>query len=409
MKVLIITDCVPYPLISGDRIRLYNLLLRIADKHEVSLATFFDPQKDMEGLQRIQEICNRVEIAERRPGRKLAYLPGMIKYGVHGKPLELAVYHSSDLIHGIQRLVSLVDFDIVQIEHSHMALYLEAIPSNLWPRSIWTFHNVEFVRFDRFFQIERSLVKKTRAWLFSRMMRQWEPRYAERFGRCVAMSEVDKQYLTAANPRLRTKVITNGVDTRSFQPLPLPANSNSLIFVGSMRYAPCIDAVQFFCGEVLPRIRSVVGEVDFWIVGKDPAPEVMKLEGNGVHVTGMVSDVVPYYDRSAVCVVPLRAGGGTRLKILEAMGLGRPVVSTTIGCEGLDIVDGKHLLIADSPEQFALQTVRLLKDRELYDRMATDARQLVAARYDWDVIADELMDLYQELESNSPDLARRPA
>jgi polysaccharide biosynthesis protein PslH len=109
--------------------------------------------------------------------------------------------------------------------------------------------------------------------------------------------------------------------------------------------------------------------------------------------------VLPYYNRSAVCVVPLRAGGGTRLKILEAMALGRPVVSTTIGCEGIDVVDGKHLLVGDGPEQFAQQTVRLLKNYELYDHIAANARQLVVARYDWDVIAEELMDVYHELRN----------
>jgi glycosyltransferase involved in cell wall biosynthesis len=136
---------------------------------------------------------------------------------------------------------------------------------------------------------------------------------------------------------------------------------------------------------------------ELWIVGRDPRPEVLELNGNGVHVTGRVEDVVPYYRQSAVCVVPLRAGGGTRLKILEAMALGRPVVSTTIGCEGLDVVDGEHLLIADNPAQFAEKTVRLLTERQLYQHIATEGRKLVVTKYDWNIIADRIMQTYTEL------------
>jgi glycosyltransferase involved in cell wall biosynthesis len=144
-----------------------------------------------------------------------------------------------------------------------------------------------------------------------------------------------------------------------------------------------------------------MGEIEVWIVGRDPLPEVKRLNGNGVNVTGQVKDVLPYYKRTTVCIVPLRAGGGTRLKILEAMALGRPVISTTIGCEGLDVEDGQHLLIADTPKKFAEKTVRLLTDRTLHHKIRTNARQLVETRYDWDSIAGQLMHIYEEIQNTS--------
>ena len=228
-------------------------------------------------------------------------------------------------------------------------------------------------------------------------MHQWEPRYAERFDRCTTVSEIDRQLLLKANPRLRVDVIPNGVDIQKYQPLPAENASPTLLFIGNMGYPPCVDAVLYFCREIFPLIRRKIGAAELWIVGRDPRPEVLQLNGDGVHVTGRVDDVIPYYRQSAVCVVPLRAGGGTRLKILEAMALGRPVVSTTIGCEGLDVVDGEHLLIADTPEQFAEKTVRLLTDRQLYQHIAANGRQLVEDRYDWDKIAGRLMDVYAEI------------
>ncbi len=206
-------------------------------------------------------------------------------------------------------------------------------------------------------------------------------------------------YSLKANPRLQVDVIPNGVDTEKYQPLPLPPENAppSLMFIGSMEYPPCVDAVLYFCSEILPLIRHAINAMELWIVGGEPRPEVLKLDGSAVHVTGRVEDVVPYYQQSTVCVVPLRAGGGTRLKILEAMALGRPVVSTTIGCEGLDVVDGEHLLIADTPEQFAEKTLRLLRDRQLYQHIAANGRRLVESRYGWDKIAERLMDVYQQM------------
>jgi glycosyltransferase involved in cell wall biosynthesis len=181
------------------------------------------------------------------------------------------------------------------------------------------------------------------------------------------------------------------------------------MFIGNMGYPPCVDAVLYFCKEIFPLIRRRISAAELWIVGRDPRPEVLQLDGDGVHVTGQVEDVIPYYRQSAACVVPLRAGGGTRLKILEAMALGRPVVSTTIGCEGLDVVDGEHLLIADNPAQFAEKTVRLLTDRQLYQHISTRGRELVETCYDWDKIAGRLMGVYTEMlaQINYPETASR--
>jgi glycosyltransferase involved in cell wall biosynthesis len=164
-----------------------------------------------------------------------------------------------------------------------------------------------------------------------------------------------------------------------------------------MCYSACIDAVLFFCKEILPLVRERVGKVEMWVVGRDPVPEIRALDGDGIHVTGQVEGIQPYYQRCTAVVVPLRAGGGTRLKILEAMALGRPVVSTSIGCEGLDVAPEKHLLVADDPEDFADATARLILDCGLNQRIVSEARQLVVDHYNWDAIASDLMHFYAEM------------
>jgi len=397
MRILIITDRIPYPVIKGAPLRTYNLLRRIAREHEVWLVAFVETPDEAEGVSHMQEFCRGVETANIQQLGALARPGDLFRYALAGKPVELRLMYSEELVSKIRHLASTVDFDIVQMEHSYMAMYLEALPRHMQSKTVLMFLDIIFGKFDRTYRIESKLARKLRLWLYSRMMRRWEPRYAERFGRCVTVSKVDRDLLIAANPRLQVDVVPNGVDTQVYQPLPQEGTLPALLFVGNMDYVACADAVVYFCREILPRIQQMIGAMEMWIVGTDPRPEVRRLNGNGVHVTGRVEDVRPYYSRSTAFVVPLRAGGGTRLKILEAMALGRPVVSTSIGCEGLDVVDGEHLFIADSPEQFAEKTVRFLTDEALRQRITTKARQLVVTYYDWDVIARTLMQIYAEM------------
>jgi polysaccharide biosynthesis protein PslH len=396
MRILIIADYLPYPLIGGDRIRIYNLLRRVASRHEVSLAAFLEKPGDAEGVTHLQQFCARVETASFQQRSRLAKLPGMLRYALAGKPPELKLLHSEELMSKIRQLASTTDFDIVQIE-SRMGLYLDAFFKMRSCKSLMMFQNFTYQQDSRAFRIEQRWDRKIRLLLNSVAMLRWEPRYAERFDACTTVSEIDRAFLLKANPRLRVEVIPNGVDIKKYQPLPPENTAPALLFIGNMAYQPCVDAVLYFCREIFPLIRRTIGAAELWIVGRDPRPEVLRLNGEGVHVTGRVDDVIPYYRQSAVCVVPLRAGGGTRLKILEAMALGRPVVSTTIGCEGLDVADGEHLLVADSPELFAEKTIRLLTDQRLYQRISINGRQLVETSYDWDKIAGRLMEIYAEL------------
>jgi glycosyltransferase involved in cell wall biosynthesis len=192
-------------------------------------------------------------------------------------------------------------------------------------------------------------------------------------------------------------VIPNGVDTHALRPLPPAEGPPALVFVGSMMYRPCVDAAVWLVREILPLVRRTHPDVAVWIVGRGPVPEVTALAGNGVFVTGEVEDVAPYYRRATLAVAPLRAGGGTRLKILEAMALGRVVVSTTVGAEGLRVDDDTHLAIADDAQSLANAIVALLNDHDHRDRLARAARALVEAEYDWDRIGASHLALYDGL------------
>ncbi len=396
MRILAITPHIPYPLNGGERIREYHLLKRAAQHHDIWIAGFTYSQDYVPPL---MEFCQGVETVpfERYRNQLMRQIPGLVRYAIEGKPLEHRFKYSQALVDKLRALQTQVQFDIVQIEESHMALYREFLAAGRY-KTLLVLHNITAPQYKRIYQTEKRLLPKFRAGLYARQMEHWEPEYAGRFDKCVTVSSVEEKMLLQLNPRLNITTVPNGVDTKQYEPLPAPEpNNHQLIFVGNMRYAPGVDAAIYMATEILPIVRESVPDAELWIVGREPTPEVQALASDIVHVTGEVPEVLPYYQKGAVSVVALRSGGGTRLKILEAMGMGRPVVSTTIGAEGLEVVDGKHILIGDNRETFAAHTVRLLKDRQLYTNIVAQARQLVVSRYDWDALADQMNVIYDEL------------
>jgi len=398
MRILNITNAIPYPLVSGAPIRSYNLIRRFAKDHDVYLAAFTEREDQSKEIAHLSEFCRRVITVERRSTSTLPLLKNLMNWPLKGGPAELRLSFSNKFAEAIHHLVHDVDFDVIQIEHGSMGLYLEAIPRAMRKKAIWVLHDIDFDKFEKISLIEKNVNRKIREWIHSKTMRQWQPHFAERFGLCVTMSEIDERLLVAANRRLKVEVSPNGVDTRQFQMMPEEEGENpAILFIGNMSYLPNIDAAVHFCNAALPLIRKKISNVEFWIVGINPGESVRSLAGDGVFVTGGVTDILPYYRRARVCVVPLRVGSGTRLKILEAMAMGRPVISTSIGAEGLDIVNGKHIAIADDSAAFAEKVIELLTNHTLRASFIKEARENVVANYDWDVIARRMLLVFETL------------
>jgi glycosyltransferase involved in cell wall biosynthesis len=215
---------------------------------------------------------------------------------------------------------------------------------------------------------------------------------------CVNVSATDRQRLEAAAPDVRSTVITPGVDCEALTPVERPPSTSHLVFVGSMNYVPNVDGAQFFVREVLPLIAAEISAVTVSIVGARPTASVRRLADDPrVRVTGFVDDVRPYYAAAAAAIVPLRIAGGVRLKILEAMALGMPIVSTGIGAEGLDLAEGKDLLLADTAPQLAAAAVRLLRDAALRQRLAQHARATAVRRFSWNAVGRTLEGVYESI------------
>jgi sugar transferase (PEP-CTERM/EpsH1 system associated) len=258
------------------------------------------------------------------------------------------------------------------------------------PSVIFT-HNVESEIWRRHAETKRGLARLLYRSQHRRMLR-FERRTLGRFDGVLAVSEVDRDTFARLYPgaiRRPVEVIPTGVDTRFFDAGVSAPESKSLVFTGSMDWLPNEDAMLFFCSQVLPLIRREEPDVTLSIVGRAPTAAVARLaQQHGVVVTGRVDDVRPHIADAAAYVVPLRIGGGTRLKIFEAMSMGKAIVSTTVGAEGLPVTDGTHLVIADEPREFADAVVRLLRDVPRRRALEAAARRLVVDHYDWAAVAD---------------------
>jgi len=251
-------------------------------------------------------------------------------------------------------------------------------------------HNVEHVIWERVASLERRPVHRALLAIESWKVRRAERRACESADLVIAVSEDDLGRLRRLSPRSRCVAIPTGVDTTYFQPAGSAEVPRRLVFTGSMDWFPNEDAILFFADAILPRIRAGIPDVSVSVVGRNPSPRLREVAGRaGITVTGTVDDVRPYIDEAALYVVPLRAGGGTRLKIFEALAMGKAVVSTSVGAEGLSLTPGRDVVIADQPEAFAATVMALLRDPARRGALGRAGRDLVQRRYSWDQVTSD--------------------
>jgi glycosyltransferase involved in cell wall biosynthesis len=269
------------------------------------------------------------------------------------------------------------------------------LPQTLPCPSILFTHNVEAEIWRRHAENPQGVLRRRLYRQQWRRMLRFEGRTIARFDRVLAVSDVDRDTFQRLYPhdlRAPISVIPTGVDTQYFAPAAAPeARRRNLVFTGSMDWLPNVDGIEYFCRDILPLVRNEMPDVTLTVVGRAPTPSIRRLGAEpGIDVTGRVDDVRPYLAQSTLYIVPLRIGGGTRLKIFEAMSAGRAVVSTSIGAEGLPTVPGRHLALADTPEAFAREVVSLLRDEDARNQLARAARELVTTHYDWAAAAGHL-------------------
>ncbi|HWP92365.1 MAG TPA: glycosyltransferase family 4 protein [Thermodesulfobacteriota bacterium] len=402
MKILFVTLGLPYPPDCGARIHDYNLIKNISGHHSVFLLSLITEEKQVRQVDHLRKLCHYLDFVLANSLSVKEHLFSIAHTILNGRPLATHPFIYDEMMNKISKVIGKYDPDIVQIEHSFLAPYVEAIPTDSRCKKILSFHNLAFNQYKRMFFLKTPIKEKFLFLVKWMLMHGWEARYAQMFDHCLVVSPIEKEALGSANPNVPISIVDNGVDTTLYQPLGEGPQENTLIFVGVMGYPPNIDAVLYFCNSIMPLIQNRIPDLKLVVVGHEPAPEIRELAERGnVTVTGYVENVIPYYQQSQVTIVPLRGGGGTRLKILESMALGRPIVSTTLGCEGLNVTDGENIMISDSPREFSERVIQLLTDKGLRERIARNARRLVETHYDWAVISRKLMKVYENISDYS--------
>lgn len=391
MKILFISERVPWPLIDGYRIRVFHLLQIAATKHEVSLLTLAQSAEDIEAAKALKSYCTHTEVVF-NPKNTLLRPTRILLSILSVKPYAVIANSRQDVASTVSRMMKNIPFDVVIAEGSTMAHYI--IAEKMF--RILDAHNIEYEVIRRCSRFENNPFKKAFLFLQYRKMKRYEQDVCRRMDCVLFVSTTDQEVFRYLNPR--TMLIPNGADIAKMGDNIGGASRKRLIFVGLLNYRVNVDAIQYFCRYIFPLIREKDPDVELQIIGARPIGKVRSLAGPGILVEADVKDVKPFICDAQVFVVPLRSGGGTRIKILEAMSLGTPVVSTSIGCEGLDVVRDEHILIADTSKEFAEQVIRLVRDAPLRRKIALAARRLVEEKYDWKRIG---LDFLKTLESIS--------
>ena len=383
MKILWVKAGGLVPLDTGGKIRSYNLLKELARQYEVSLFLFYaaHPDDSHGELERIftRVVCHPLNLPEPRSFADLLLYARSLSMRL---PYSIAKYGRPEVARALRELLAQQAYDVLVCDFLVPAVVLP------WdwkgPKILFT-HNVETTIWKRHFQVTNNPLWKLVAWREYRTMKRTERRYLQLADYVLTVSETDRDFFSQWVVRDKITVIPTGVDVEYFQPLPSKETPDSLVFTGSMDWMPNEDAIFYFAEAILPLVRKARPEAVLRVVGRRPSERLRSLAAAtpGIEVTGAVDDIRPHVAESQVYVVPLRIGGGTRLKIFEAMAMGKAVVSTTVGMEGLPAAHGKNALLADTPEDFAAAAVRLIEDRPVREQMGRAAREWVEKNYSW--------------------------
>ena len=396
MRILFLSPTLPFPLTDGGRIRVFNLLKQIALKNDVTLLALETQPTDKDNIVNVEQLGVKVHLVQYAATLPALSAKTFFSALFKRQPITVARYDVPVYREKFRELLTTETFDIVHYEMFHTAQFHTEtdLPGVL------SLQNVDSAIWQRLQRETESLFYISAYWSQKRAFQRYERVLSPKFDVVTCTSEVDAAVFEDFCAEGTVKVIPNGVDVTHFTPDHASEDAAHLIYIGSMDWYPNEDAVSFFAEEILPQIQKNVPDVKFTIVGGNPSERVQRLtDMEGVVVTGRVPEIKPYFAEATVFVVPLRIGSGTRLKILEALAMGKAVVSTSVGAEGLALRDGEEILLADEPDTFADAVTRLLTDRDLRQKIGANGRVRVEQDYDWHSIAEKLHTVYESLLS----------
>jgi glycosyltransferase involved in cell wall biosynthesis len=403
MKVLMISPQFPAPPRSGFTMRVYQLARQLALRHDVTLLSYAsaEEQRDVADL---TDRGIRVEVIERQEASHAAKRVAQARSALSSQPFSCRAIRSEQMQDAIDGLCASEHFDVVHLESSMLCTF--AFPPGV--RLVLDEHNIEYELFRRMCEGERSLGRRSFNRLEYRRFRRFEQVSWKRVDGCVVTSEREQPTILASAPATPIAVVPNGVDLEYFRGSGIVAEPYTVVFNGILTYRPNVDAAYHLVEDVWPLVRERCPRAELTIAGRSYAADARRLRRSGVTLTGEVPDVRPYLERAAVVAVPVRIGGGTRLKVVEGLSMGKAMVSTSLGCEGVAVRNGEHLLIRDRAAEFAGAIAELFEDDPLRRDLGRAGRRLVEREYSWDLAGERLEALYGRIGIEEQAPAKAP-
>lgn len=398
MRILMLTQVLPFPPDSGPKVKTYNLIRSLARHHEVTLVSLVRSPAEAARADALRELCAAVHTVQLRRSR-VRDVYHLIRSTLTGESFIISRDESPELHALLADLTSREPFDIIHADQLNMAQFAVDLPGV----RVLDQHNAVWTIVARMAEHSGFLPKRAFLDMEAHRLRRYEAEICARFDALMTVSEPDRWALELAAAEhgttlAPTTVIPIAVDAHSEPIVKREAAPKLILSMATMFWPPNVDGVLWFAREVYPLVRAAVPEVEFAVVGARPPATVQRLaeEDPSIAVTGYVEDPRPYLERSAALIVPVRAGGGMRVKILEALARGLPIVTTTIGYEGIDLVPGEHVLVGDTPAEFAAALIRLLRDPALGRRLAAAGRGVAEDRYDWQVVNPQVETVFEQ-------------
>ena len=407
-SLLFLAHLLPYPPDSGAAIRTYNILKQLSEAFEVTALCFYrkatDPH-EMDLGRRLKALSARVTVEAFPVPQETSSLRfgwDHLRSLLTARPYTYYVHDSGPFDLALQRVLAQGSFDLIHLDSLDLIRFLQRLPSSA--RTVCTHHNVEsdLLR-ERADLGDTSAIMRGYLRLQSRLLLREERRWLPRMALNIAVSPDDALRLREVAPESRVEVIPNGVDIDFFAP-QAEADTAGCVFVGGTNWFPNRDALDWFAEDIAPRVTQMMPSAHTVWVGHATEHEQARYQGERLSLTGYVDDVRPFVSRAACFVVPLRVGGGTRLKVLDAWAMGKAVVSTSQGCEGLATRPGENILIADDAKGFAEAVIAILKDDALRERLGAAGRQTAEAYYSWNALGFDLRRMYAEVLNPAPRL-----
>ncbi len=403
MKILFTCKEFPHLQVIGGPIIIYNRLKYFSRNHTVSLASFFKDE-EKKHIRSVEPFCHDLRLVSLPPKRSAL----KVSWDLFTSPVPpyfLRTHGSRKMAETIADMVRKDRYDFVIAEYSVMGQFIHKNPLLSPIRRVMSVHECYYLARRKAYRHNRIGFEKLREAINLKGLKKYEFDMYRNADKVLVLTPQGKEELLEICPELDIAVVPHGVDVENFSFSGHEEMQKAIVFVGNYLHYPNVDAVLHFHSDIWPLLKSRLPEIKFYVVGQGPPPEVQNLsQDKAITVTGRVDDVRPFLKKGRAFICPVRLGGGFRGKILEAMSIGRPVVSTSLGAEGVPAHQRENIILADNPEDFARGVVELMTDDRLFERIRTNARKLVEEKYSWEKGVEVMEQVLEKMMTNTPSL-----